>query len=71
MVVMKMDGLAKIDAIVSFVNRHPQSTASRRICREIIGRGTERFNEEFAVELTTELREKDETSIDSYYSLIR
>ncbi|HEX3048074.1 MAG TPA: hypothetical protein VHY08_25200 [Bacillota bacterium] len=66
-----MDESEKIGAIVSFVSRHPQSTASRRICREIIGRGTERFNEEFASELTTGLKEKDETSIDSYYSLIR
>lgn len=68
---MEMDELAKINEIVSFVARHPQSTASRRICREVMGRGTERFNEEFAAELTTGLREKDETSIDSYYSLIR
>jgi hypothetical protein len=68
---MEMDELAKIEAIVGFVTRRPQSTASRRICREVIGRGIERFNEEFAAELAVGLQEKDQTSIDSYYSLIR
>lgn len=67
---MEMDEAAKIEAIVNFVARSPQSTASRRICREVIGRGVERFNQEFAEELAAGLREKDKTSIDSYYSLI-
>jgi hypothetical protein len=67
----EMDESAKIEAIVSFVTRHPQSTASRRICREVVGRGAERFNEEFAMELAIGLQEKVETIIDSYYSLIR
>ncbi|MGE5581525.1 MAG: hypothetical protein ACM3X9_03220 [Bacillota bacterium] len=60
----------KIEAIVNFVSKHPQSTASCRICREILGEAVERFNEEFAMELADGLSKRDEI-IDSYYSMIR
>lgn len=66
-----MSNIAKIDEIVSFVAKHPQSTAGRRICREVLGEAMERFNEEFAMELETGLMAKDEVRINSYYSLIR
>ncbi len=61
---------SKISVIISFVTKHPESTASRRICREILGQAVEHFNEEFAVELETGLRNHDDL-INTYYSLVR
>ncbi len=66
-----MTNPSKIEEIVNFIVKHPQSTASRRICREVLGEAVERFNEEFAMELETGLKSKDEIGINSYYSLIR
>jgi hypothetical protein len=62
---------SKIAEIVDFVTKHPQSTAGRRICREILGEAVERFNEEFAMDLEAGLRENDEIQINAYYSLVR
>jgi hypothetical protein len=62
---------SKISAIVNFVTKHPESTAGRRICREILGQALERFNEEFAMELETGLRNHDDNLINSYYYLVR
>jgi hypothetical protein len=53
------------------VTRHPQSTASRRICREILGAAVEHFNEEFAMDLEAGLRKNDEALINAYYNLVR
>lgn len=61
---------SKISVIMSFVTKHPESTASRRICREILGQGVEHFNEEFALELETGLKNHDER-MNTYYSLVR
>ncbi|NLW47949.1 MAG: hypothetical protein GXY86_11515 [Firmicutes bacterium] len=61
----------KINNIVNFVTSHPQTVASRRICREIIGEALERFNEEFAVELETGLNRIPDEKIDSFYSLVK
>ncbi len=61
---------SKICVIISFVTKHPESTASRRICREILGQAVEHFNEEFALELETGLRNHDDL-INMYYSLVR
>jgi hypothetical protein len=61
----------KVNEIVDFVAKHPQTIASRRICREVLGEALDRFNEEFAAELESQLQKKDELRIDSYYSLIR
>lgn len=66
-----MSNPTKINDIVHFVSKHPQSVASRRICREILGEALERFNAEFAAELTAGLQYQDETQINSYYDLIR
>jgi hypothetical protein len=61
----------KIEEIVDFVTKHPQTIAGRRICREVLGEAIERFNEEFSTEFLTRLEEKDEARVDSYYSLIK
>jgi hypothetical protein len=61
----------KINDIVNFVTSHPQTVASRRICREIIGEALERFNEEFAVELETGLNRITDEQIESFYSLVK
>lgn len=66
-----MSKAAKINDIVNFVTNHPQTVASRRICREIIGEALERFNEEFAVELESGLNRVSEEQIDSFYTLIK
>jgi translation elongation factor EF-Ts len=66
-----MPELSQIEAIVNFVSKHPQSITSRRICREILGEGLERINQEFADELAAELKESDDSTIESYYYLIR
>lgn len=62
---------AKINDIVNFVTSHPQTVASRRICREVIGEALEKFNEEFAVELETGLNQISEDQVDSFYTLIK
>jgi hypothetical protein len=66
-----MTNSSKINEIVNFVSKHPQSTAGRRICREILGEALERFNQEFAADLEAGLQTNDELRINSYYSLIR
>lgn len=66
-----MDKKARIEAIVDFIGKHPQTVASRRICREVLGEGMERFNQEFSSELTSKLGTRDEEQINSYYYLIR
>lgn len=60
-----------INDIVNFVTSHPQTVASRRICREIIGEALERFNEEFSVELESGLNRIPDEQIESFYSLIK
>lgn len=69
--VISMDRQSQIEAIVNFVRQHPQTVASRRICREMLGEGMERFNQEFSSELTSKLAARDEEQINSYYYLIR
>lgn len=66
-----MSKSAKINDIVTFVTSHPQTVASRRICREIIGEALERFNEEFAVELESGLNRITDEQVDSFYTLIK
>ncbi len=66
-----MASAAKIDAIADFVFKHPGTTASRRICREILGESLERFNLEFSEELIQGLSEQNEQQIESYYRMIR
>jgi hypothetical protein len=66
-----MSKISKIEEITSFVTRHPQTVASQRICREILGEALERFNAEFATDLESGLSEKGEDKIDLYYSLIK
>lgn len=61
----------KIGEIVGFVFKHPETVASRRICREILGRAADRINLELAEELTTGLKQAGNTQVESYYSLIR
>ncbi len=68
---MSMSKQNKIEDIVSFVAKHPQTVASRRICREVLGEALERFNEEFAQDLESQLYRGDENKVDSYHSLIR
>lgn len=66
-----MSKSTKINDIVGFVTSHPQTVASRRICRETIGEALERFNEEFAVELESSLNRISDEQIDSFYTLIK
>lgn len=66
-----MSKSTKINDIVDFVTGHPQTVASRRICRETIGEALERFNEEFAVELAFSLNRISDEQIDSFYTLIK
>lgn len=66
-----MSNISKIEEITAFVTRHPQTVASQRICREIMGEALERFNMEFAADLEAGLSEKDDDRINLYYSLIR
>lgn len=61
----------KIGEIVGFVFQHPETVASRRICREILGRSAERMDLELAKELTAGLKQVEHTQVDSFYSLIR
>ncbi len=68
---MLMSKQTKIVEIVNFVAKHPQTVASRRICREVFGEALERVNEEFAQELEAKLTRGEENRVDSYYSLIR
>lgn len=62
---------SQINAIIDFIRKHPQSTTSRRICREILGTGLEKINQEFASELMEGLKRSDDHTIESYYYLIR
>jgi hypothetical protein len=66
-----MASTAKIEAIAGFIIKHPETTASRRICREILGESLEHFNQEFAEELTHRLSGQNELQIESYYRMIR
>jgi hypothetical protein len=66
-----MPNSPKINEIINFVTKHPQSTASRRICREVLGAAMEHFNEEFALDLETGLHRNNEEQINAYYSLVR
>lgn len=66
-----MSKQSRIEEIVDFVSKHPQTVASRRICREVLGEALERFNMEFSRELEANLHQSDELKIDSYYTLIR
>ena len=66
-----MSNETKISEIINFVTKHPESTAGRRICREILGQAVERFNVEFAMELEMGLKNHDDNQINAYYSLVR
>lgn len=66
-----MSKSTKINDIITFVTKHPQTVASRRICRETIGEALERFNEEFAVELESGLNRISDEQVDSFYTLIK
>ncbi|TCL64734.1 hypothetical protein EDC14_101832 [Hydrogenispora ethanolica] len=66
-----MSKQTQIEEIVNFVSKHPQTVASRRICREILGEALERFNTEFSQELEAKLHQSGDREIDSYYTLIR
>lgn len=66
-----MSKSTKVTDIVKFVTSHPQTVASRRICREVLGEALERFNEEFAVELESGLNRITDEQVDSFYSLIK
>jgi len=68
---MTMPDTDKIEAIVSFVTRYPETTASRRICRELFGAGKDKVSPEFSRELFETLRKTDHSVIDSYFCLIR
>ena len=63
--------MKKIEEIVSFVATHPETVASRRICREIFGRALERFDLECALELSARLEKAETLQVDSYYSLVK
>lgn len=66
-----MSDSVKIEAIVNFIAKHPQSTVSLRICRETLGEARERVDQEFAADLTANLTTSGTSRIDSYYCLIR
>ncbi len=62
---------SKIESIADFVTKHPETTVSRRISREILGRAVEHFNQEFAEELILGLSGQNELQIETYYTMIR
>lgn len=62
---------AQIDQIANFIVDHPETVASRRICREVLGEGLEHCNQEFAAELVNHLYQQTDNQIESYYYLIR
>lgn len=66
-----MSKILKIQAIIRFIAQHPQSTVSRRICRELLGAGMEQLQQEFAAELQVNLENIEDKTIDSYYYLVR
>ncbi|NLY75265.1 MAG: hypothetical protein GX075_08155 [Firmicutes bacterium] len=66
-----MSKSSKINDIMNFVTKHPQTVASRRICREIIGEAVERFNEEFALELESGLAELSDEKVEAFHVLIK
>jgi len=62
-----MPDTTKIEAIVDFVTRYPETTASRRICRELFGAGREKVSPEFSKELFESLTKTESSVVDSYY----
>jgi len=63
--------MKKIEEIVSFVAAHPETVASRRICREVFGEALDKFNLECAYELSVRLENGEQTRVDSYYSMVK
>ncbi|HOJ76551.1 MAG TPA: hypothetical protein PLZ08_00435 [Bacillota bacterium] len=62
---------SKINTIINFITKHPESVASRRICRELLGEARNRIDAEFAEELVNGLNKVDDQRLETYYYLIR
>lgn len=60
-----------ISSIIQFVTEHPESTASRRIYRETLGKAPKNITSELVKELRNKLEIADEFTIEGYHYLIR
>ncbi len=65
-----MDRNQQIEAIVDFVNRHPESLASLTIRRQLAGRGANEAGD-MTQGLAEGLRAVDEETLTGYYYLVR
>lgn len=62
---------SKINTIINFITKHPESVASRRICRELLGEARNQIDAEFAEEIVNGLNKVDDQRLETYYYLIR
>ena len=65
----KMNRDQQIEAIVDFVNRHPESLASRTIRRRIAG--PDEYGTDDGARLAESLQAVDEETLTGYYYLVR
>ncbi|HBR29611.1 MAG TPA: hypothetical protein DD734_12045 [Firmicutes bacterium] len=61
----------EIEEIIYFVQRHPESTVSRRIYRETLGEAPAQINSAVIRQLQDKLEIADEFTIEGYNYLIR
>lgn len=63
--------LFKIESILDFVRKHPESVATRRITREVLGSSPENPRLEHILVLRDELEIASDSMVDGYFDLIR
>lgn len=61
----------KIESILEFIRKHPESTATRRITREVLGTSPETLRLEHVLVLRDELEIASDGLVDGYFDLIR
>ncbi|KUK31759.1 MAG: Uncharacterized protein XD63_0970 [Thermoanaerobacterales bacterium 50_218] len=59
-----------IDEILSFIERHQESYATRSICRQLIGDYPEKMTSETLYWLKKSLEKADHQEIEGYYYLV-
>lgn len=65
------DKTGKIESILEFVRRHPESLATRRITREVLGSSPEALRLEHILVLRDELEVASDGMVDGYYNLVQ
>lgn len=66
-----MSGKKGIQPIIDFIANHPESTVSRRICRETLGETPQRITAEVIGKLRYQLEVADEMVVEGYHYLVR